>query len=265
MLLGDPARTAPPPPDNWDPDALALFQRMTQSPDMQRQQAINTCIVALKAAGVWQLLDVLWVLAAHDEQAALLNWKAATATPIALNTVFQADRGFTGDGISARIHTRYNPFNNGVNYKRDDASLWVWNRTASLVSVADIGSVTDPIAGICVMDGNGDIAIAINDAVTNAIGSQPVGFAGATRAEAGSKRAWHNGVALGAAPFAAPSTGVPDAEQWICGANPSNFSTRQIAAAAWGASLAGMEMAFYQAMAAYMTSVGAMADEAAPR
>jgi hypothetical protein len=38
-----------------------------------------------------------------------------------------------------------------------------------------------------------------------------------------------------AEPFKADtSTGVPTQEQWVCGANSANFSTKQIAQAAWG-------------------------------
>jgi hypothetical protein len=252
------------PPEPFDPDAEALFARMTVQPSDARKIVINDCIVALKAAGVWPLLDVLWLLAAHDEQAALLNWKAATTTPVALNTVFAIDRGFTGDGISARIHTRYNPSAISGNYTQDDASLWVWCRTGSLNSVGDVGTITAPMAVVCVMNANGDISIGINDSAPNETGTaSSIGFSGASRSDASFKRAWRNGVQLGA-DMLTTSNGVPDTEQWICGANPSSFSTRQIAAAAWGASLAGKELAFYTAILNYMTAVGAMADEAVP-
>jgi hypothetical protein len=242
----------------WDPDAEALFARMTAQPDNARKIVINDCIVALKAAGAWPLLDVLWVLAAHDEQAALLNWKGVTAPLVALNTAFAVDRGFTGSvAVSARIHTRYNPTVNGVNYTQDDASLWVWSRTGSLSSVGDVGTIVPPIAVVCAMNANGDISIGINDAAPNETGTpSSIGFSGASRSDAGFKKAWHNGVQLGA-DMLTTSNGVPDMEQWICGASPSSYSTRQIAAAAWGASLAGMELAFYQAIAGYMTAVGA--------
>jgi hypothetical protein len=44
----------------------------------------------------------------------------------------------------------------------------------------------------------------------------------------------------------ATSTALPSQEQWICGANSTNFSARRIAMAAWGASLAGKEVSFFQ-------------------
>ena len=58
-----------------DADAAALIAAMSPAPDGTRQMLINDTIVALKAAGIWDELDELWLTAAHAEQAGLLGWK----------------------------------------------------------------------------------------------------------------------------------------------------------------------------------------------
>jgi hypothetical protein len=67
---------------------------------------------------------------------------------------------------------------------------------------------------------------------------------------------WKNGVQVGAT-LATPSTALANAEQWICGGNAAGFSTNQVAAAIWAASLSGLEATFYAIMLARMQGVGA--------
>src|SRR5690606_35810663 len=83
---------------------------MTTPPTRARQLLINTTITNLIAAGLWPKLDVLYLLAAADEQAARLNWKnPGTFTCTAVNSpTFTADRGFAGDGSTSYLDTNFN-------------------------------------------------------------------------------------------------------------------------------------------------------------
>ena len=88
-----------------EPEALSLFSRMTVAPSEGRKNAINNFITALKNSGIWSTLDYLHVMAAHDQQAAMLNWVGASAynlTPVGSPT-FVADVGFSGNGSNMAL------------------------------------------------------------------------------------------------------------------------------------------------------------------
>jgi hypothetical protein len=82
-----------------DVDAKALISRMTAKPNKTRQKLISDTIKSLKTSGVWAKLDILFMFAAHDEQASLLNWKgnAAWDARFASTTVYLVvDQGING-------------------------------------------------------------------------------------------------------------------------------------------------------------------------
>jgi hypothetical protein len=246
-----------------DADAVTLIAAMTVPPDATRQGFINTLIIDLKAAGVWTKLDILYVMAAHSEQAARLNWKApGTFTQVNGGTAptFTTDRGFTGDGISGRLDTTWIPNTHGVNYLQNDASYWVWIVVNAVASTFEIGNVTAPANRMLVRSGANGANGIINDATNTAMVGSGItdcrGLWGMQRPSAAIKKLWQNGVQIGA-DAAVTSTGRPTQSQWLLGANSANFSGRQEAFGAWGASLAGLEMAFNTPVNAYMTAVGA--------
>lgn len=88
------------------PEALALFARMTTQPTDARKTVINTFITSLKTAGVWDKLDAMYVFAAANQQAALLNWIADTNNATAENSpAFTADEGIQGNGTNSYDNT----------------------------------------------------------------------------------------------------------------------------------------------------------------
>lgn len=243
----------------YSTEALALFAAMTVQPDAARKTLINSTIVALKAAEIYQQLDLLYLLAAADEQAAKLNWvNPASFAAVAINSpAFVADKGFTGDGSSSRLRTQYTPSTNGVHYTRDDASGWVFVLTNVNETLADIGNNTSP-KSIVRSRSSGYPVTCINDATASngdAV-STSVGFTGGQRISSTVKRIWKDGAQSGA-DISVSSTGISAQEFWICGANSVIFSTKQIAAVAWGASLTGIEVSFSNILLAYMQGVGA--------
>lgn len=253
VLLGARATT-------YDADAATLFAAMTTPPTTARKAQINTLILALKAAGVWTLLDVFYVLAAADSQAARLNWKNPAAfTALAVNSpTFAADRGYTGDGSSSRLRTQFTPSVNGVNYTQNDASAWLWNLTESQDNTGhELGNTTTPRTFTRIRNTSNQAVMAANSGSTSTTvaNSVSLGFFGTQRVSGTTVNVFKNGASLGtSAPGAAAITAT---EQWICGANSTGFSARQIALAAWGASLTSKEAAFYSALLTYMQAVGA--------
>jgi hypothetical protein len=88
-----------------------LLARMAIPPGLARADAIDRLISDLIAAGVWKRLDTLLVLAAHEAQVALLNWKGADF-PASVGggaPVFVPDRNFFCDGFDDWIDTHDDP------------------------------------------------------------------------------------------------------------------------------------------------------------
>jgi hypothetical protein len=240
-------------------DASAIFSAFSTMPTAARKAIINAYVTGLKADGVWPLLDVLYLMAAADAQAATINWKSPAAYAlIGVNSPsFIADRGYTGNGTSSRLRTQYTPSVNGVNFAQNNASGWVWLGTNPSSGTPDIGSTAAPrvvITGNNAGTASADINTAAGFSLTGAL-STP-GMIGIQRRGATDRRLFLNGAQSGAVSNAA-STGAASQEQWVCGANSTAFSTRQQSMAAWGASLAGLESAFYNRTLTYLQALGA--------
>jgi hypothetical protein len=125
----------------FSPLSLALFEAMEVEPDGERKVVIDTFIRALVAAGVWDLLDVLHVYAAHTEQAALLNWvDPGTFDATHNGATFAADEGFTGDGVNDFINTNFNPTAAAGNFSLNSAHL-------SVRSLTDVAAGDTYLAG----------------------------------------------------------------------------------------------------------------------
>lgn len=112
--------------------AAELVARMDVLPTAGRRALIESLIYDLMVAGVWEKLDGLYVFAAHDIQAARLNWiSGGMQDCTSVNSpVFQPDRGFTGDGASAYLDT--NTTGAALSkFAQDDASVGVYVRTSN--------------------------------------------------------------------------------------------------------------------------------------
>lgn len=244
-------------------EARDLFSAMTVAPGAERKGLIDRTIRTLIREGIWGRLDVLWVLAAHDSQAGMLNWKAPGAFTLANGgtaPTFATDRGFTGNGTDGRLVPTWVPNTNGVNYVQDDASLWLWSRTTTGSNSADMGTVGAAAGPSLLCRSSTDLIITRLNGGSTASSSTTIsdgsGLIGASRASSSEVKFWRNGAQVGGA-VALASTGRGAVQVWACGANATNFSARQQAMAAIGGSLTGLESAFYQSMLPYMQEVGA--------
>ena len=122
----------------YDQDAQLLFQRMTTPPTETRKKLIDRTIKELKAFGIWYRLDRLFVLAAHAQQPALLDWINSTRSATAVNSpTFTADEGFTGNGTTSYINSNYNPNSEAINYSLNSAVIGAYVRGTA----ADAGIV----------------------------------------------------------------------------------------------------------------------------
>lgn len=239
-------------------ESVAIFAAFTTPPTDARKVVINTLVVALKTAGVWAKLDLLYLLAAADSQAARINWKnPGTFTATAVNSpAFEVDRGYTGDHSTSNLTTNWIPENHGVTCLLNSACLGLWSRTSGQLAESDIGG---PNFILNCRNGSDQTFLRVwgGSQITPANTDGSGCFHG-NRADANAIEVYRNGVSLGTGSVASISRDAM--ESWMCGRNnvTPQYSARQQAAGWFGGSLTGAEvLAMYNALAAYMTAVGA--------
>ncbi|MGO1078344.1 TipJ family phage tail tip protein [Inquilinus sp. CA228] len=250
-----------------DADAWAWIAAMTVRPDFARQTLIKTLVDSLKTAGVWAKLDALYLLAAHDAQAARLNGRApgtftltATSSPI-----FTADRDYKGTGLGSTpggyLATTFNPSTAGGVYARDSAHIGDWVRTASTATLAgqagDVGTSgasifsKHPTAGM--------ITTMLNDGtLSNTAAGAPnnVGHFLISRTASTGYAKYHQGAAQ--ASSSVVSTAVPNFNFSVLRAGTA-YSDAEVCATHWGSGLTATEAGdFYTALQTYLTGVGAI-------
>lgn len=124
----DKALVVQPADDSSLTEAEKVFAQFITAPSEATAAAYTAFIESLKTAGVWSKLDLLYVFAGPDAQAARVNLispKKYRATRIG-SVTFGASDGFTGDASSAEVTTNWIPSRDGVNYTQNSASLFVY-------------------------------------------------------------------------------------------------------------------------------------------
>ena len=253
-----------------DPDAITLIAAMTTPPSAARQRLISDHIVALKDAGIWALLDIYYVMAAHDEQASRLNWKNPAAFTLEANGVitFTADRGWQGDGSSGYLDTGWIPSVNGVNYQLNSASFGGYSRTdiAEDSQIMGVSKTTTTQAASQLLPRRpANVFLSrINQLVLGGTGgasANSLGLFVARRSASNSHQLYKNGVLQSTSadtPTALPPFSFYISAQNVDGAAVS-FSTRQLASAFTGAAMSeSQQLALYNAQqTGYLAAVGA--------
>lgn len=242
--------------DSYAAESAALFARMTTPPTTARKSAIDTCIRALKAGGVWDKCEGLYFFAATDAQAALLNWKGATYNCAVTNApTFTADRGYTGNGSNAFISPTGVLENALSLYAQNSAHMSGWARNELNGS-----------GNICGFNNNafinprssGSMVGRANDAANLAVvQASSVGLSTINRSGAAARQLYRNGAAIGNDTQASAALAANGFTFLVHGTG-GGFSAYQVAAGSFGASLtAGEELAKYNAILAYLQAVGA--------
>ncbi len=237
---------------NTEPETDAVWNAITTLPDANAsgrrylKWEINDTIIALIRAGIWDKLDVLYCLIAHDEQTAFINWKNPAAFTITKTNAptFEAWRGVTADGSTSLLDTNYTPSTDAINMAQDNASLFTW--IFSLDTSVGNGTIMGASGGGNVTrirpdDGASEANYRLNDA-TNA--STPIlvpgsrGYHAIDRAAAGSFSAYATGAGgiLRRTDLTRTSTGLSTTSVTV-GAGAGSFGLCNIAWAGVGASL----------------------------
>jgi len=237
-------------------EAAAVVARMTTQPGNTRKALIDTLVGALKAGGSWAKRDALYVIAAADNQAARLNWISTSFTLSAISSPsFTADRGYTGDGTAAYLTTGM-ARNALTFFTQNSANIAAWSRTelnavSYLIGTAGGGvlRMTPRAAGL--LSGRINDAVQIQPSIASSIGLSSVNRSGSAL-----RQIYKNGAE--AANDTQASTAIDADTITLLRDGAGTFAARNIAFAAVGGSLtAGESLAEYNAVAAYMTAIGA--------
>lgn len=248
-----------------DGDTRALRAAMTVAPPPGRLWVIDQTIRQLKQHGIWQKLDVFWMLAAHDAQAARLNWKApGTFTLTAVNSpTFTADRGYAGNGTTSYLNTGWNPSTNAVQTQQNNSHVMNWTRNVyASGDRTDIGCYTSVGLLNC-----SRLSLAGKATFQSTSATPPAQFASTTAGmtvgvgrSGPAQEIYENGLSL--ATDADATSALPNAVAFICALNFSGsaaqHTTRQQAAGSFGAAFSSAEVASYSAIIRnHMNRIGA--------
>ncbi|MGP8215442.1 MAG: hypothetical protein ACLQQ4_07760 [Bacteroidia bacterium] len=79
----------------WLPETLAWYQNLTEpKPSVQYLKKVDMFITRLKAAGIWQQLDRLWIFATEKQQHSLVS----LVNPLGINTPWPTNISMVGGG-----------------------------------------------------------------------------------------------------------------------------------------------------------------------
>ncbi|XAI95110.1 hypothetical protein [Microcystis phage Mwe-JY13] len=262
---GIPLNRGGTPPPSYDPDAEALFARMAVQPNDTRKGLINTLIVSLKSGSVWTKLDFLYVFAAHDAQAARLNWRQNLYNSSLVNgPAFTVDRGYAGDGSSSYLNANFNPATAGGVYAQNSAHLGVWSRTDTNAAHFDIGarqsSTTQQSVFLARISGLFSARINLDTPGLDSASGSSIGHFTASRTSSTDLANYINGSSASTGSNA--SAALFSANMFVGAANtagsPSGLSPRQYAVAHGGSGLtAGEVSSLYNAINTYLVAIGA--------
>jgi hypothetical protein len=243
-----------------DPSTKALVAAMTGAPTADRVSLINSTIKLLKATGVWPLLDVLYVMGAHDAQAASLNWKNPGTYSLAVtgSPVFTADRGYKGDGVSGYLTASgYDPSTAGLNYTQDSATAGAYIQAAPTTPSSFELAVQLGIMRLATAAAVTTLVIRANDGTgLNTAGVYGVGHFATRRSAASVRSAWKNGASINS--DATASTAMGTSFNLLANSAAASPSDARLSMAYLGGSMPDAQMALlHSTMLTYLTAVGA--------
>lgn len=242
----------------FDHDAQKLITYMTTAPSAARRILINDLVKDLKEAQVWHKIDVLYVMAAHNEQAGKLNWKDGEffgLTNVSA-TVFTADGGFTGDGVADYLDTGWAPSTNGVSFVQNSAHVGVFCLTTSVSTGMDIGLPASAQIGLRFSTGTELYQLNSAGSFTTATTDTAPVHIMAVRAASTAHIGYINGEGSGSDVDASAAVA---AGNLVIGQGNAAFSDRKWAIAHAGGALTTLEARYmYQAFEAYLTGIAAI-------
>ena len=236
-----------------EPETTALVARMAVPPSAARRSLIDQLIAGLKGDGVWAKLDWLTLTAAHDAQAARLNWRAAKVMSAVNTPVFTVDRGYAGDGATSYLDCGEPP-QAGGQFTQNSATIGIWCNAPGTVD----GRVLAGASSRTFLTGRsgGSPAHRVNSTVNSSAGSNSwTGHRAAVRTSASAVTVYRDGAVDGTAatPSATPETANLTLLSWTGSAH----TDARVSAAYAGAAMSTAEIAaIHGRLATYLAAIG---------
>lgn len=149
--------------DNMESETQAILDYADsqgyQKPSIDVAIALNTAIASLKSDGIWDELDILYILATNgDSDFAKINIKnPGTFDCVEIGSpTFTANQGFLASSGNC-LNTQFTPLTDGVNHVSDDNSHFTWlystpTGASSKYAFASRHSSTNDIHGLRAID-----------------------------------------------------------------------------------------------------------------
>jgi hypothetical protein len=242
---------------SYAPETVALLARMSTTTSQQKQD-IDTLIRSLITANIWSKLDGLYIHAAHDAAAGLLNWVNTVYNMTAVSSpVFTADRGYLTDGTASYLNSNFNPVTApSPKWVQDSVTAFIWSRTIGQTGGTTAGN--DPLSVSITPRSTSDVfrARASGSAALDAACTNGTGLFATTRSLAGVRKSYRNGAEQ--ATITDASSSHISATFKVGTANASTFVSREFAATGFGSELNNTDhQNLYNAIQTYMTARGA--------
>lgn len=254
-----------------DSDYQAVLDRATALgytlPSAGQQVKQNQLILDLKSAGIWSQLDLFYVFATDgDQNFSFINWKSPSTFLLTKSgTVnFTANQGNISNGTNGYLNTGWVPSTSAVNLTLNSThvAVYVYNHVSE--NKYDLGTApsfvnSTPQIYLRSDDSFGNFYHALNQNGNSTVlnGGSAVGFWMPQRKDASNTYIFKNGVQVDTEVDA--STAVPSGNLFLLAVNnggaPANYTTRRLSMFSIGASLNGLESAYYTAWNTYFTSL----------
>ncbi len=243
------------PSSGFSVQTQAFFDRLFTPPDADRAAVYGELIDSLVEAGVWDLLDCLYVFAAADQLTALTNLVADAPHaiwPLQLGS-FVPDAGVTPLGTPNYLDTGFNP-SRAAHFTQNSASLFAWNLSSAPQPGYLLGCVESHISPLESFDQDHTLwAInSVPDLDAGIVAPDPSGFWLTSRTNATTSLLSRNGVQLAAS----SATSIPPGTTNIVAATNNTY---QLAAMGAGAGLtADQSSALLDTLQQFLQSIGAI-------
>jgi hypothetical protein len=229
-----------------------------------RLSLVSTLIGSLKSAGVWTLLDRLFLLAAENSQSALIDLVALSAATAVNSPTFTTDQGYAGNASTSYVDTGFNPSTAAL-YSQASAHWGVWRRTAFSTGTNPSDGCTDNTfskeESFVSLAGNYNGHIHEGGATPIFTGATGVGHHIASKTSLSAWALYTNGAGVnsGSGVAVAPvNANFCVGARSRTGAAVANFHNAQTLAVHLGAALSvAQALALYNALNTYKTAIGA--------
>lgn len=244
----------------YNSNCQTWLNNLPSTPPTWYSSIVNQLFQDLEDAGIFNLLDRLFIFSAPSEGIALISLVNPTATPAGNvnSTTFTPYQGYTGNGTTMYLNSQFNPTLNGVNYTQNSASAGVYVRKerATANQECEIGHSDGSTNLIVQLNFTGNIYrcfINSNSQNTSVPYTTTKGLFSVDRTASNLSNNWRNGVNVMASPTV--SNAVLNVNVSILARGAVNLSTNQVSMAYFGSGGISQNV-FYNIIQTFMTRVG---------